>query len=191
MPFALTTATAELRVNTPVAVASWRFEWTPDALWVFAEVTDAVLEGDDRVAFSNDGVELYVAGAPPTDADYGPDDHHYAIDHRGQRIEWSPPTAATMSIVGMTSFVRPTVAGYDVEIRVAAEQLGGVLAASRTLGVDVQLNDQPGQGTLLWTIAPHGPCGACTLGSCCCVPGDEVGDWPYCNALRFGTLHLE
>ena len=150
-----------------------KFEWTPGELYIYCDVTDpSPGEGVSTNPTLNDAVGIYVSGTAmgSRTGNYSGLDHQYAVDWSNQKAEFAN-TTQLVTPTSFTSAVRTHAGGYAVEASVDATVLGidTSLAASMTLGFDLEIDDGAGQAeTLLWAQSTHGPCGTCN-GSCCCA----------------------
>jgi hypothetical protein len=175
-----------------VVAARVRFEWDPEFLYFAAEVLDptAGQGGHTTEPYFNDSVELYLGGSMRPQADYGVFDHHYIVDHKNLAVEESPPIVTLDDDpAGFESAVLAFVGGYRVEARVEAARLGAPWQVGRTLGMDLLVSDGEGQAVyLVWALAEHGVCGACS--GCCCQDDGGAFEKPFCNTLVFGELDL-
>jgi hypothetical protein len=165
-----------------MATARIMIEWEPSALWIGAEITDAVVEGDHpALPYLNDSLELFVSPAGYRTGDYGPFDHQYIVDHRGLAGTYSGGVA-----VGAFTAAKVAVVpgGYRIEARVdAASELGATLAKGDVRFFDAMLNDGAGQSSfLVWAMQPHE---SCTCLSCTCNRS------PAFDTLFFAPLSLK
>lgn len=194
-PLVLDAATAAFKYGPDGRVfavsAQVRLEWDAGWLYFFAHVTDPSVDGQDgKDPWRNDSIELYLAASSMPTADYGLLDHHYIVDHKGLSQESSPPRMPVQAPPFFEYKVKAKPGGYVVEARVQAVALGGVLSAGQKLGFDLLLNDGIDEAFyLIWAMASHGACGACT--GCCCNSNGAPGDNPACDRLRFGNLTLQ
>jgi hypothetical protein len=168
-----------------------RFEYEATTLYIAAEVTDPLLQGDGGDSTLNDSIEMY--GAPdagPLPGTYGPKDHHYVWDYKGLVQDWAKPTANPPPPNEVTSKVLITATGYVVEASFAPAAFARKsYLAGDAISLDLQLNDADGvrqNAVLVWTMATSMPC-TCTEPACCC---GSPGDLPFCDTRKFGQLVL-
>ena len=168
-----------------------RFEYEANNLYIAAEVTDPLLQGDAGDSTMNDSIEMY--GAPdsgPLQGTYGPKDHHYVWDYTGLVQDWAKPAASTPPANEVTSKVLVTATGYSVEASFAPPAfMRKNYLPGDMISLDLQLNDADGvrqTAVLVWTMATSTPC-TCNEPACCC---GTPGDLPFCDTRRFGQLLL-
>lgn len=195
-PLEVSSATAEAKANKDggaVAVsARVKIEWDLFALYFSFDVADPQVEGTSTTDPSvNDSAEIYLRGSALPNADYGLLDHHFLFDYKNFAVEHLYSGTDAPLPLSVTRFTRVTPGvGYVIEARVDRAAIG-FLFAGRPLGLDLQVNDGTNQATyLVWAMTAHGACGTCT-GKCCCVSPPDNGDFPVCDALRFGKLTLK
>ncbi len=200
-PFDLTGADAVLKHTNDggyYTSGACKFEWSPTNLFFFCNVTDPTPgDGTSTNLTVNDAVEVYVSGTPIASrtGNYGALDHQYVVDWRGMTAEYDNGTQKVAAPAALTAAVTTHSGGYKVEGSIADTALvtGSSLAPSTTLGLDLAIDDGVGQQiAIIWAQATHAGCGACTIAICCCAGDNGPGsmDYPYCDALAFGSIGL-
>jgi hypothetical protein len=164
--------------------------WDDQYLYVGARITDDVRQVPATASLWNDdAIEIYVDGLDDRGDNYDSDDVQLVIAANGQGQLWKwpqtgYPTALPAGVVVATKDSTPGAA-WNVEVAIPWSLLGGSAAApGRTLGIDVQLDDNDLGGatrdrTLLWANAAPAGC-VCNGGFC----------QPYCDQKSFATLEL-
>jgi hypothetical protein len=169
---------------TTSATAQVYLEWDQDALYVAATITDGKLDGTNPTEpASNDSFEIFASGEATRVGNYKPLDHHYIIDHRGTAKDYSNVNVAAPFPNGV-SIVIP--GGYQVEARIPANELGGMLTKDKILGFDTMMNDDmlATKGYLIWAMEPHVACTTCTTDCACNFS-------PAYDTMTFAPLSLE
>ncbi|MDB4938825.1 MAG: hypothetical protein JWP87_5797 [Labilithrix sp.] len=161
-----TTAAQEVKDDGGVVKASARvaLEWDETALYVAIDVDDPVVEGISNDPYANDSFEIYASGfGTVRTGDYTKLDHHYIVDHSGASFDYS---ADILNPKPYPSRTVRTPAGYRIEARIGADELGGPLGAGETLWFDALLNDGIMQRKyLVWAMTPHA---SCSCDACAC-----------------------
>jgi hypothetical protein len=153
-----------------------------DDLFFFVSVEDDLLVDNSVISRQDDGVVLFLDGDGDRGGAYSANDHALFLSSQNSYFDYGP---GDLDPVGTT--VR-TEAGYDIEVRLPAGEIGAV-AASGLLGFNLALIDDDGLGSTDRDIfalrhVPAPP--ACPD---CCQPEEEPA--PFCDTQVSGTLTLE
>jgi hypothetical protein len=124
--FDATTAAMVIGVKDIPNRYSFAVAWDASYVYVAARVMDPPpLEGNatgDEI-YSNDAIEVYLSESARPDGTYGPNDHQWVVDWANRTQVYQGTSGAEPS-AGFTSMVKPNATGYEVEVRIAASELG-------------------------------------------------------------------
>jgi hypothetical protein len=179
--FDRTTAGATLLdPNVPNAY-SFAVAWDSSYVYVAVRATDPPpLEGNvTPEIYKNDAIEVYLGGDTMFDGSYSSIDHQWVVDWANRTRHYQRGAGSAVS-AGFTSMVKTTATGYEVELRVAASEVGRAsLTPSTKLGFAFAGADSNGTLQTTWMLWFR-PNVACDAG-CCQIP---------CDTRFFGDLLL-
>jgi hypothetical protein len=163
--------------------ASVRFASLYDSskIYFFFEVTDDLLVTDSINLYDDDSIELHIDGLNDRSGPLGDDDHWVVIGSDGNYQSLGPDS------ISVTGVIKTTPAGYNIEIALNRDELGGASTAT-TLGFNLGLNDDDGHGNSgvdaygLWHLPDSPSCASCCTG--------EADKYAWCDTTRLGQLVL-
>jgi hypothetical protein len=163
-------------------VYSFAVAWDPSYVYVAAHVLDSSASRGTYTGaenYKNDAIEVYLGGDSTYTISYTSKDHQYVVDWANRAWDYTPSgNGAPPS--GFTSAAKSSAAGFDVELRVPASEVGlGTLAASTKLGFAFAADEHNGTNQHGWALW-YAPTVSCNSG-CCQV---------WCDARYFGGLLL-
>jgi hypothetical protein len=148
---------ANVMQQTPVSnnfAADYRTLWDENNLYLLVDVTDGILQHDPSLKLhESDGVEIYLDATDSKSASYGETDYQYVF-------VWDK-TAPEMKELkhnrtdGVRYALVTTDKGYRVEIAFPWSTLGTKPSTGAKIGLDVQANDNRGNGMRDAKIAWH------------------------------------
>ena len=161
--------------------ASIRFASLYDSenLYFFIEVKDDQLVSNSTSVFNDDSIEIYIDGLNDNAGPYANDDHHLVIGPGGSE-SFGPASLQPQGTILQTD------EGYNVEISIELEDLGGV-EQQKAFGFNIAINDDDGLGNTevdaygLWYLPEAVGC------TDCC----DSGDFAWCDTTRLGQLALQ
>lgn len=137
--YTLTTTINNYNIEgTPVAVGTAGVLWSPNYIYVAAQITDGTLSasGTDTAVWMYDGLEIYF------DSDYNfvfdSYTKQFGVSYLGKKVNSSAGGTSTGMLVGTAT----VSGGYKIEVGIPTSLLGlGTLTATQQIGFDLQLND--------------------------------------------------
>lgn len=120
--------------------AEARSMWTEDSLYLIIDVKDALLKADAANPWDQDSVEIFIDENFSRTPYYEGDDGQYRIN-----INNVASFGGGASDSRLTSAVVHTDTGYRVEAKINFGTIKG--AAGSSIGLDLQINDDRGDGT--------------------------------------------
>ncbi|MFW6035326.1 MAG: endo-1,4-beta-xylanase [Halothermotrichaceae bacterium] len=122
------------------ATADVKTLWDEDHLYIYAEVTDEVLSKASSNNYEQDSVEIFIDENNHKSDSYEDDDSQYRVNFANEQSFDPNPERE-----GFVTATRKTDNGYIVE---AAIELRTITAEpGKTIGFDVQVNDDQGDGS--------------------------------------------
>jgi len=123
--------------------ASWTAVYNNDAIYVFADVTDDKLFGDNVSAdfYKDDSVELFIDADNSKDNSYGANDFAYNMQWNSAIVREEKHNATA----GVTFKLLKSTKGYTAEIQIPWSTLKG-MPAGKLIGLEVQVNDDDDGG---------------------------------------------
>ena len=172
--------TLPLQINLGAAdttAANVKALWDESNLYIYAEVTDAVLNADNADAWEQDSVEVFVDENNGKTDSYEEDDKQYRISYKNEQSFNGKKCTAE----NVTSVAKTVKGGYVVE---AAFKWTDIKPAEGSLvGLELQLNDADASGKRAGTLSWYdesgngwsspGVFGTVALGKAKAVPADD------------------
>ena len=123
-----------------MATATVRVLWDKEHLYALWQVKDSNLSADASDSWAQDSVEFFLDENQKRTTYYESDDAQYRVNYKGELSG----QGAGFDESNLKAAARKTKSGYVVEMAVKIQ--GDPLAVGRKLGVELQVNDDPGSG---------------------------------------------
>ena len=128
---------------------TWSALWDNTNLYLFADITDNTITVNGTNWYDNDRIEIFIDANGDRTSTYGANDFQYYILPGQTAISETKQNAtANVQVSNIT-----VTGGYRVELKIPFATLGITPAALNKLGIDVQVGDNDGGGTVKGKLA--------------------------------------
>ncbi|UAY50815.1 sugar-binding protein [Ferruginibacter albus] len=121
----------------------WRGMYDANNLYLLVQVNDPNNQNDGPNWWDDDAVEIFIDGNNSKGTSYDADDFQFGVKRDGTK---QGGTNIGSRLANITTAVNSNAAGYTVEIAIPWTQIGGVPTDGRTIGIDVQVDDDDDGG---------------------------------------------
>lgn len=127
-------------------------QWDSTYLYIGAVISDATRIVDSSNIWDDDSLEIALDGNSDGRCCFA-SDHQYTVSADGRFADFG--AVASAPAVGISMAVRPSSAGFVIEMAIPLQNLGGVPAADSMMGFNAALNDDDDGGRrdkrLVWS----------------------------------------
>ena len=134
--------------------AVWQSHWDDKYLYVRVDTLDDKFVRDSRAPWSDDSIELYIDADGSRSSRYdGKNDFHFIYRWKDRNVSLSKSSPHKRNLNIQQTMIR-TDNGYTLETAIPWKTLGVKPVAGKTIGIDVQINDDDSgdgrDGKLAW-----------------------------------------
>ncbi len=134
--------------------AVWQSHWDDRFLYIRVDTIDDMFVRDSQAPWSDDSIELYIDADNSRLAKFdGKNDFHFIYRWKDQNVNLSQNSPHKRNL-GIRQTMTRTDKGYTLETAIPWRTLGVSPIAGRTIGIDVQINDDDSgngrDGKLAW-----------------------------------------